>query len=698
MGYGKTNTSPIQIDVDVPELDQLNQTVQTNTSNITTLTQNVNSNTAQLADMATNLQGIFINIMHPPTPLVACKGDGTTDDRPALQAIINYVKTLGGGTVWIPYGTFLLKSFTVSNQFLQLKSNVSIMGVGTLKIADNFGDYVSVFSPSENLSNVTLSGFTINENTTNNPVTTNLSTTNMYRSAIYLWGGYTHSHIRIEDITFQDCLGIWQITSPRVTDFKVKNNRIIYSTFTPPIYYDKTSIYFGCVGGEITGNHLIGSPQAHTAIEIHGSHVSCHDNLIESYDNGMYIVNDNNIITGTGEVFEGVNVHDNIFLNVGNGIQPWFQLTTQVNNLKIHNNTINISPTRQGKNTTLTGHGISFYPVWGITSMSNVEITNNMIRYNIESGTSDASLWYGIYLSLSNLSTQNNFNFDTVIIRENTVVNSINSGIRVELGNGASTAILKGLSITKNTVKNPGQLVQAHGVALVGVPNYLGCKVERNTVADDRTTSNIQYAFYYASANPSDGALQNLKFVDNEIFIKDTSVNTFTQMYNFQQPCYVRAVVNGCAANSTLTINAKSGSRIDDTATGRIFTQVTAPSGTKWISQSYGTDTPYNLNDGQFYQIGDTVTSVNAHVAGQAFHWYCSQTGVACKAQWAATTAYIVGQKVRTASGNVYQCTVAGTSGSSAPTATSGTITDGTVTWKFLGYLGLFIVADTFAN
>lgn len=52
---------------------------------------------------------------------------------------------------------------------------------------------------------------------------------------------------------------------------------------------------------------------------------------------------------------------------------------------------------------------------------------------------------------------------------------------------------------------------------------------------------------------------------------------------------------------------------------------------------------------------------------------------------WTITTAYLVGARV-TNSGNAYECTVAGTSaGSGGPTTTASSITDGTVTWTYLG-------------
>lgn len=48
-------------------------------------------------------------------------------------------------------------------------------------------------------------------------------------------------------------------------------------------------------------------------------------------------------------------------------------------------------------------------------------------------------------------------------------------------------------------------------------------------------------------------------------------------------------------------------------------------------------------------------------------------------------TAYQVDQYINTTALRIYRCTVAGTSGSTEPTHTSGTATDGTVTWQYIG-------------
>lgn len=70
--------------------------------------------------------------------------------------------------------------------------------------------------------------------------------------------------------------------------------------------------------------------------------------------------------------------------------------------------------------------------------------------------------------------------------------------------------------------------------------------------------------------------------------------------------------------------------------------------------------------------------------AGEELGHYQKAAGTA----WAGTTAYALGAKV-VGSARVYQCTVAGTSAAGAPTwPTSGTVTDGTVTWAYVGPVG----------
>jgi lysophospholipase L1-like esterase len=63
--------------------------------------------------------------------------------------------------------------------------------------------------------------------------------------------------------------------------------------------------------------------------------------------------------------------------------------------------------------------------------------------------------------------------------------------------------------------------------------------------------------------------------------------------------------------------------------------------------------------------------------------WLYVSSGV-CVLSWTAATAYNVEDVVVTTAGKKYQCVTAGTSAASAPTATTATVTDNTVTWAFV--------------
>jgi hypothetical protein len=65
-----------------------------------------------------------INVKHPPSPLTAAVGDGVSDDTTAIQAILNYLGTSGGGIVYFPNGTYVIGS-TIS-----VPANITIQGAG----------------------------------------------------------------------------------------------------------------------------------------------------------------------------------------------------------------------------------------------------------------------------------------------------------------------------------------------------------------------------------------------------------------------------------------------------------------------------------------------------------------------------------------------------------------------------------------
>jgi len=78
--------------------------------------------TEQLAQTNDKANTELLNILYPPIPFLAAVGDGVTDDTSAIQNLLNYLRDIGGGTLFIPAG----KTFIVGD--LKLYSGSHIKG------------------------------------------------------------------------------------------------------------------------------------------------------------------------------------------------------------------------------------------------------------------------------------------------------------------------------------------------------------------------------------------------------------------------------------------------------------------------------------------------------------------------------------------------------------------------------------------
>lgn len=96
-----------------------------NTTHKDSLVNAINDNTSNLASNANDSLWRGLNAKIPMgTNLTPCKADGVTDDQSALQAIVNYMDSIGGGTIFLPPGKYKLSSP------ITWKTNVSLIGSG----------------------------------------------------------------------------------------------------------------------------------------------------------------------------------------------------------------------------------------------------------------------------------------------------------------------------------------------------------------------------------------------------------------------------------------------------------------------------------------------------------------------------------------------------------------------------------------
>lgn len=165
--YAKAEADRL-VGTDVSVLDnKIGNLSELNTSQKDSLVSAVNDTASQLAETMNYLNEFGVNVKYN-----GAIGDGVidssgnyvsgTDDTLAIQATIDYVSSIGGGTVYVPDGIFVISAS------LKMKSNVKLIGNGTILCKGVFPSGTSLESAAitirdntKQLENVTVDGLTI---------------------------------------------------------------------------------------------------------------------------------------------------------------------------------------------------------------------------------------------------------------------------------------------------------------------------------------------------------------------------------------------------------------------------------------------------------------------------------------------------------------------------------------------------------
>ncbi|WP_373231271.1 glycosyl hydrolase family 28-related protein [Cohnella sp.] len=376
-------------------------------------------------------------------------------------------------------------------------------------------------------------------------------------------------------------------------------------------------------------------------------HINISYNKILGYDNAI----------GLGGIMENINVIGNQikiqslgYLNGGNAIKLELPAVGQsCSDLNISDNAISIysDPT-----TGFGSSGISFsVNPNNFENVKRVRITNNSINQYENVTQRPVELRYLKELIFSgNSITSDNPNMDTAldiatnntqdhrwVITDNITLNKvvkIPSGSIVTANQTGLIRVSDRSIVTGNTVSG----VPVSGANTWGAVIFISGS--DNIVTNNKIDMQNHFNTSTAAINEGSGARNNV-ISGNQI---TNSTTNYPLLHNFEST----------VVNNTGVPNAGR----------REFESSSLPTKGMFI-------------------VGDRIINITP-TAGGTIGWVCTTAGYAAESTWTAKTAYSLNKLVYSGT-RVYKSTLAGTSGSAAPTHTSGSAIDGTVTWQFVG-------------
>jgi len=457
-------------------------------------------------------------------------GNGIADDTQAIQATIDHVSRIGGGIVFFPKGTYLVKINPSQSQALIIRSKITLKGENhrntIIKLADNQGNYNSIFAgeiyPSD-LSDFAMYDLAIDGNSPQNPVFGSSDFSgDKFRYAVRIFSG---QRIHIERCRFTNQNNVNTITvngEEFVSDVLIKDN-IFELIGGGKIDYDHSTIYSHAKRVQILNNSFYsrqgaGTYGARTAIEIHGDEHIVKQNVIEGFTYGLNI-------TGIAQSSHHQIITENLIKNAHTGMVIWsyFDYGNKKNpalsNCMIINNKIilNINDWSElwGDEPNI---GISLEPN-SDAPISDLNIINNQITFTNFSGTGRRSDSLSNGITLWRDATPN-IEIAKLRIIGNTITNSLAAGIYI------STPIKSG-EISENLIINPGQVQdyfhEDYRAAIILDGMFENIKINKNLLRDNQVHNTMTGGIYWfgdcvANCQAKGNILQMKSSVKLEVF------------------------------------------------------------------------------------------------------------------------------------------------------------------------------------
>lgn len=316
---------------------------------------------SNLSSQLEHIANLNINVISPPIGLTPAKGDGVANDTDAINDIVQYVKSLGGGTITIPNGVYMIEtaiSNTVEKGIIVDGDNIHIkLSDGAiLKAIPNKYPKYSIIT-FKDMKNGSIKGGKILGDRKEHDYTS-LSGTHEFGFGVHIYSAenITVEKCYISDLT-GDCIEIWGRNNP--TDGYVPSRFVTIKNCTLNMSRrNNISVVVGTdimISGNIISNAgendgINDGTNPMSGVDIEGGSNPCRINLV------------NNIFTnnlgGSVIVFNGneVNVNGNISdqtimfqyssnINISNNI---LRNTKETNRAGIEQTITSISPNTKG--------------------------------------------------------------------------------------------------------------------------------------------------------------------------------------------------------------------------------------------------------------------------------------------------------------------------------------------------------------
>lgn len=426
-------------------------------------------------------------------------GNGETDDTAALVKAFSYACAVGKRSVYVSPGIYL---FDPAAAQLEVCSNETVYGAGTIRIKSDSGNYSYIFAPKslvKDISNFTMEGITIDQNAYKNRSATisNAVGHNQTVFATYIGGHLTFRRLTV----YASGVNTIVANGPSVGDVTIEQCHFIFQKLSTIKLFDNSTVYVNGKQFTILGNSFEAQKNdvAGTAIEVHEG-----GGLISGNDISWYYAGGNLVDT------KSATVTVNTVRHAGAGFLLWSLDGKSTDHNTFSGNMIELNQVT--RNTTAASGIATYYGGNGVSgNHSNIVITKNIIRFEPEGigRTVVAYANYGIGLQCLG-------NVNDVLVSGNMISNSPVRGIKI--GIAADNVSTADVVVTGNVIIDAGGNLDAvsseyaAAVALEG--NLSRISVFENEIRFTGRPNNTKHALY---SNEKKYKFDNVRVYNNRI-------------------------------------------------------------------------------------------------------------------------------------------------------------------------------------